>query len=160
MMTSVLSLAVAFSAQAGTTTFKGVVSVDYGNASASWVNGELVLQYKTVGTSSLTISDGAVMADVLVVGGGGGGGGSYYNSKSSSNRRYGTGGGGGSVLEKAELGIAAQKLTITVGDGGAGGALATDQSGTSASQGKAGGVSSVAGSLFGEIRAYGGGGGS
>ena len=147
-----------FAAQAGTTTFQGV-PVDYGNASANWVDGELVLQYKTVGTSSLTISNGAVVADVLVVGGGGGGGGSYYN-KSSSNRRYGTGGGGGSVLEKAELGIAAQKLTITVGAGGAGGARATGQSGTSASQGKAGGDSSVAGSLFGEVRAYGGAGGS
>ena len=153
-----LSFTWVFAAQAGTTTFQGV-TVDYGSASISTAaNGDLILQYKTVGTDSLKISGGAVKADILVVGGGGGGG-SYYNSKSDS-RRYGTGGGGGSVLEKMALGIAAQKLTITVGAGGAGGARATDQSGTSASQGKAGGDSSVVGSLFGVIRAYGGAGGS
>ena len=56
--------------------------VDYGNASMSLVGGELVLTYGNVGRDSLTISDGAVMADILVVGGGGGGGGSYGNTSS------------------------------------------------------------------------------
>lgn len=99
--------------QAAMTTFKGV-SVDYGSASTNWVGGELVLTYKNVGSDSLKISDGAVNADILVVGGGGAGG---TGRSSTTGAKYGNGGDGGEVIEKTCL-IPVGALTINVGGGG------------------------------------------
>ena len=120
MAALLLASAWAFAAQAYTT-FKGV-SVDYGNANASLVDGELVLQYKTAGTSSLTISGGAVMADILVVGGGGGGGGAKRQSSSTTKNRYGAGGNGGSVrLFENQVLLEGMSYDVTVGAGGTAG---------------------------------------
>lgn len=98
-------------AQAGTTTFKGV-SVDYGSASTNWVSGELVLTYKD--GSQLKIMDGAVNADILVVGGGGGGG------RSNSTSSYYGSGNGGWVLAIDNQTLPGGSYEIAVGAGGSG----------------------------------------
>ena len=105
-------LAWAFAAQADTTTFRGV-SVDYGDASASWVDGELVLTYG--GDGQLTLG-GTVRADILAVGGGGAGG---TGKSSTTNARYGNGGNGGEVVETPQV-ILSSALTIKIGGGGTG----------------------------------------
>lgn len=105
----------------------GVVTVDYGSATTNWVNGELVLTYKS--SSSLAILGGAVKADILVVGGGGGGGGGYSSSYA------GCGGDGGQVKE-ANREICGE-VVISVGAGGGGG--------TSRVDGTMGGESSIDG---------------
>ena len=106
-----LAFALVFAAQAGTTTFQGV-TVDYGSASTNWVNGELVLKYPSL--SSLAISGGTVLADILVVGGGGGGG------RSNSNSSYYGSGDGGSVLAIANQTLLGGSYEIAVGSGGSG----------------------------------------
>ena len=99
-----------FAAQAGTTTFQGV-NVDYGSASTNWVGGELVLSYKN--SSTLVISDGAVRADILVVGGGGSGG------RSDNKDTYYGSGSGGSVTNVSSVTLPKGEYEITVGAGGA-----------------------------------------
>ena len=108
------ALAGACSASAGETAFKGV-SVDYGNASTNWVDGELVLTYTNAVIDSLILG-GAVKADVLAVGGGGAGGtGASTSSTTSGNK--GNGGDGGVVVETTCL-LPAGTLEIVVGAGG------------------------------------------
>ena len=128
-----------FASKADSVTINGV-SVDYGSASADWVDGELVLTYES--SSSLAISDGAVRADILAVGGGGGGGGGY------SSNYGGSGGGGGKVTEAERLILDGGELTVIVGTGGSGGA--------SEKTGSKGGDSSVAGSGIESVTAQGG----
>jgi len=97
-----------------------------------------VVQFKTVGTHTVSIPAGVNVVDYLVVGGGGGG--------------ASGGGGGGGVLAGSNYSVTPNEtITVIVGAGGAGG---TGGSGFTGTPGVNGGSSS-----FASITALGGGGG-
>lgn len=74
------------------------------------VSGARIHYFTTVGTSTLTCSNGTnSYAHILVVAGGGGGGG---------NDEHGGGGGAGGLIYDSSFSLASQDYTITVGDGG------------------------------------------
>ena len=122
-----VSLMWVFAAQAGTTPFKGV-SVDYGNASTNWVNGDLVLAYTSAESDTLSLG-GCVQARILLVGGGGSG-----SSGGGSKQTTGYAGAGGTVVEKSYV-LLAGECTINVGAGGA----SVKGGSSSRTSGKAGG---------------------
>jgi hypothetical protein len=92
--------------------------------------------FPTVGTTTLTIGELPLLADLLVVGGGGGAGGGA-----------GSAGGAGGVIYRSSIILQTGSYTVTVGNGGNGGS-------TTSQRGQNGGDS-----VFGSFTALGGGGG-
>ena len=140
----------AWNARADSVVWQGV-TVDYGNADISQVDDELILQYKTVGTSSLAILDGVVKARLLVVGGGGSG---SSGGSASSSIKIGYGGKGGEVVTDDALELLSGDYAISVGKGG----VSVNSSSSSRKNGSSGDKSSFSGSGI-VVEAAGGGGG-
>jgi hypothetical protein len=135
------------SSESGILQFLGGGSYKYSTDSGStYSTGTATSSATTLGTGSLTYSagsytwttpDGASATKLLVVGGGGGAGGGYV----------GAGGGAGGYVYNASYSIdASTNYIVTVGAGGAGGGFQVIGSNGSSS-------------YFGDVEAYGGGGG-
>ena len=118
-----------------------------------------VYDYKTPGTSSLTIPTGYTKVRLQLLGGGGGGGAGRKDAASTT--RYGGGGGaGGAYIDVSYTiaGLPSSTLTINVGAAGTHGIGATNDS-TAGSDGSNGGDSTVNSGVRTLAAARGGGGG-
>jgi hypothetical protein len=94
------------------TVTSGVCTATVGNATGvtmTVVEGECVLKFTNVGTTTWTVPSGVTTVRVLVVGAGGGGG-----------ADAGGGGGGGQVVDSSTTAVSGE-VTISVGAGGTAG---------------------------------------
>ena len=109
-------LVMSLMASADSVEFQGS-TITYANATASWVDDELVLTYRANGTLQIPVE---AKADYLVVGGGGSGG-RGKRSGNKPNYTYYTyaSGNGGEVKEDSNATFPAGTYTIAVGAGGA-----------------------------------------
>jgi hypothetical protein len=103
-------------------------------------NGDCVVEFKNVGTTTWTVPSGVTSVTYLIVAGGGGGGGGTASE-------HGGGGGGAGGLMSGTLTVPSGNVSVVVGGGGAGGSLDN--------RGSNGGNSSLAGA----VASNGGGGG-
>ena len=121
--------------------FGGVLSED----STYW--------YRTFfGNGTLTVSNGALAADVLIVAGGGGGG--------ADGNGAGGGGGAGGLVGYTSTAFAPTSFTVTIGAGGAGGATAGPTYGTQGVSSSVTGLTTAVGGGYGSARSNAGSGGS
>jgi len=104
-------------------------------------NGDCVVEFKNVGSTTWTVPSGVTSVTYLIVAGGGGGGGGTASE-------HGGGGGGAGGLLTGTLGVSSGNVSVVVGGGGTGGSLDN--------RGSNGGNSSLAGT----VTSIGGGGGA
>lgn len=125
------------------------LTVEYSNATASWIGGHLVLAYSNATEQGTLKLPGKATVHILAVGGGGAGG----STTASTTNGAGGGGGAGGFVEKLNQVMAAGDYTINVGAGGA--ALTVAET----TPGNDGGASVISNNTAAIVFAYGGGGG-
>ena len=137
------AIAASVTAAGGATLCNQTVGVATNVSAYQTANGDCVVEFRNVGSTTWTVPTGVTSITYLVVAGGGGGAGGQASE-------HGGGGGGAGGVLSGTLSVSPGNISVAVGGGGAGGA-----GGSSSAGGSSGSNSALAGS----VTANGGGGG-